>query len=164
VPLRPFDQIPRLSEFVGELSFSGTPELGFSKILLVESRTDIRSIQQLLRKLKKEHAVLLLPLAGNTLINNHPDTEAQLLELTRIAAAGNIKALIDSERTSASAGIAADRQGFQNVCNGLGIDCHILELRALETTSLSVRLGSVSVPVIQSRAVLVFQIGTRTTM
>ena len=40
--------------------------------------------------------------------------------------------LIDSERASASAGLAEDRKGFQEKCVQTGIDCHILERRAIE--------------------------------
>ncbi len=40
----------RLSELLGELSFSGHRELGFDKVLLVEGSTDVIAFQQLLRK------------------------------------------------------------------------------------------------------------------
>jgi hypothetical protein len=61
-----------LSEFLGELNFSGYRELGFDKVLLVEGPKEVKTIQQLLRKYKKDHKIVLLPLGGraNSLIND----------------------------------------------------------------------------------------------
>src|SRR5215813_9846497 len=82
--LEPFEKTATLAEFVGALTFSGAPELGFEQILLVEGTSDALAIQQLLRRKNKEHLVLLLPLGGGSLINGSQNTELQLNELKRI--------------------------------------------------------------------------------
>jgi hypothetical protein len=119
-----------LSEFVGALSFSGQPELGFDRILLVEGRTELAAIQQFLRLYGKEHRVLLLPLGGSTLINGHPATGAQLHELKRIT--NRLFAVIDSERAAADAPLGGDRAGFVSLGAKAAVNLHVLERRALE--------------------------------
>ncbi|MBN1313535.1 MAG: AAA family ATPase [Anaerolineae bacterium] len=123
-----YEAIPNLAQFLGELSFSSYRELGFDKILLVEGTTDVRAIQQLLRLYRREHQVVLLPLGGSALIN--ANREAELQEIKRIS--DNIFALVDSERAGPDAEIPEDRLEFTEVCKHLGIDCHVLERRALE--------------------------------
>jgi hypothetical protein len=119
---------PRLSEFLGELGFSGYRELGFGKVLLVEGKTDVKTLQQFLRLYGKDHNVVAIPLSGRTLINGH--SEEELAELTRIA--DDIHALIDSERTSPGVPGDAGREAFGSTCERLGIKCHILSRRAIE--------------------------------
>lgn len=51
-------------------------------------------------------------------------------EIRRIS--DKIYALIDSELPSASDILSDDRKGFRQVCQQLGIDCHILKKRAIE--------------------------------
>jgi ABC-type cobalamin/Fe3+-siderophores transport system ATPase subunit len=126
--VRRYETIPRLSEVLGELSYSGFQELGFSKVLLVEGPTDVTAIQQLLRLHNVDHRVVQMPLGGATLIN--AGSEAQLQELMRIST--NIDVLIDSERTAEGEALAADRQAFVDVCQRIGLNCHVLERRALE--------------------------------
>ena len=48
---------------------SGSKELGFDKVLLVEGATEVQTIQQFLRMLKKDHQIVLLPLGGGQLIS-----------------------------------------------------------------------------------------------
>jgi energy-coupling factor transporter ATP-binding protein EcfA2 len=122
------ESTPRLSEFLGELSFSGYRELGFDKVLLVEGSTEVKAIQQFLRLLKKDHKVLLLPLGGSQLIN--ASVEEHLEELKRISE--NISALIDSERDAQDAPLSPSRQAFKDACEGAGVKCHVLERRATE--------------------------------
>jgi len=86
----------------------------------------------MLKKFGKEHQTLLLPLGGKTLINDHSDTEAQLLVLTRITAPSNTKALIDRDTDGPTNTLDPARTAFQNLCRKLGIHCHVLEKRALE--------------------------------
>ena len=124
----PLESIPRLSDFVGELSFSGYRELGFDKILLVEGATEVRTIQQFLRMLKKDHQVVILPLGGSSLIKGVSELELQ--EVKRISP--NVSALIDSERPTAGAPINSEREAFRRVCEAANIHCHILERRATE--------------------------------
>ncbi len=93
----PYEATPRLAEFLGEMSFSGFQELGFSKVLLVEGATDIKTVQQFLRMLKKDHQVVPLSLGGSEMING--GREAELAEILRITP--EVAALIDSERDAA---------------------------------------------------------------
>lgn len=114
-----FEAISQLSEFLGELNFSGYRELGFDKILLVEGPTDVKTIQQFLRMYRKDHEIVLLPLGGNSLINS--SSEAQLEEIKRIS--DNIFALIDSERLAQEDPLEHNRLDFINTCENVGIKC-----------------------------------------
>ncbi len=122
------DTLPTLSEFLGELSFSGYQELGFDKILLVEGSTDVKTYQQFLRKLNIDHKILIMPLGGNSLINDK--AEAQLLEIKRISP--NISAIIDSELDNEKAPLSKDRAAFVEICKKTKINCHVLKYRATE--------------------------------
>jgi energy-coupling factor transporter ATP-binding protein EcfA2 len=126
--VRPLEALPRLSDFVGELGFSGYKELGFDQVLLVEGATEVRTIQQFLRLLKKEHKVVLIPLGGSALING--DRELELQELKRISE--NVAALVDSERSSETAAVGAKRDTFSKVCAANSINCCVLRRRATE--------------------------------
>jgi predicted ATPase len=124
-----YDSTPRLSEFIGELNFSSYRELGVNKILLVEGRTDIKTVQQFLRKLKKDHEVLLLSLGGSDFINGSSTNELQ--EVWRISP-NNVLALIDSERDSSDNPLSSDREAFVRNCRDIGINCYVLQRRATE--------------------------------
>ncbi len=126
--VRKLEATPRLSEFLGELSFSGYRELGFDKILLVEGSTEVKMIQQFLRKYGKDHQIVLLPLGGSQLIKE--SSEAELEEIKRICE--NVSALIDSELTAPEAAIEPSRAAFVEKCKKANIDCHVLERRAIE--------------------------------
>ena len=126
--VRDFETMPSLSEFLGELSYSGYKDLGFDKVLLVEGPTEVKTVQQILRKYHKDHEIVLLSLGGSGLIK--AASELELSEIKRITE--NIAALIDSERDSLDAPLPANRQSFLETCNKVGIDCHVLELRAIE--------------------------------
>lgn len=123
-----YEATPRLSEFLGELSFSGYHELGFSKVLLVEGTTDVTTFQQFLRQYHKDHQVVILPMGGAGLINN--STEQQLGEIKRIC--NRIAAVIDSEKDRQEAAIDPVRLQFREMCQRVGISCHIVERRATE--------------------------------
>src|SRR5438270_6577027 len=124
----PLEGVPRYAEFLGELSFNGYQELGFDKILLVEGPTEVRTIQQFLRMLKKDHQVVLLQLGGRSMINGSREQELQ--ELTRISK--HIFAVIDSERPAAGEPLEKSRQAFTEICKKIGINCCVLERRATE--------------------------------
>lgn len=136
--VRPMENNPSLPELIGELSFSSRKELGFSKVLLVEGITEIKAIQQLLRKHKKDQHFLLIPLGGSAFIN--PNRAHELEEIKRIST--NMYAIIDSEIENDGDKLNPDRQGFVNLCEKLGIDVHVLKRRALENywTDRAVRL------------------------
>jgi ABC-type cobalamin/Fe3+-siderophores transport system ATPase subunit len=120
--------VPRYTEFLGELSFNGYQELGFDKIVLVEGPTEVRTIQQFLRMLKKDHKIVLLQLGGRSMINGSREQELQ--ELTRVSK--NILALIDSERAAAGEPLEKPRKAFVDICQKIGIKCCVLERRATE--------------------------------
>ncbi|MHC5822921.1 MAG: hypothetical protein ACYT04_45590, partial [Nostoc sp.] len=126
--VREYEKNPHLSELLGELSFSTYKEFGFDKILLVEGPTEIKTIQQFLRKYKKDHEILLLPLGGGSLIND--SFELELEEIKRIS--DKIFVLIDSERKFADAELEPTRQAFLDMCQRIGILPHVLERRATE--------------------------------
>ncbi len=126
--VRDYENTPRLSEFLGELSFSGYQELGFDRVLLVEGRTDIKTIQQFLRLLGKDHQMVLLSLGGSDMISGV--SEAELQEVRRITE--HVFAVIDSEKDSEAAPADTSRQSFAENCKRVGIDCHILDWRATE--------------------------------
>lgn len=123
-----YEDTPRMSEFLGELNFAGYRELGVNKVLLVEGSTEIKTIQQFLRKLKKEHEILLLHLGGSSFING--SREAELGEIKRISE--DVYSLIDSERASGDAPLPVSRQEFVETCKRVGIRCHVLSYRAIE--------------------------------
>lgn len=128
--IRPLEQVPRLSEFLGELSFGGYREFGFDKILLVEGPTDLLTVQQVLRVYGKDHSVLLLHMGGNSLINGTQATKVQLEEVKRIS--DHVFALIDSEKNLETDPLLSDRADFQEVCREAGIECKVLDRRATE--------------------------------
>jgi hypothetical protein len=102
--------------------------MGFEKVLLVEGPTEVRTIQQFLRMLGKDHKIVLLPMGGSSLINEKREPELQ--ELKRISS--NVSALIDSERATPNAALHSAREGFVRNCNAAAIDCHVLTRRAIE--------------------------------
>ncbi|MDZ7965799.1 MAG: AAA family ATPase [Nostoc sp. DedSLP03] len=123
-----YEKNSSLPELLGELSFSTYREFGFDKVLLVEGPSEIKTIQQFLRKYKQDHHFLLLPLGGSALIN--ATSKSELEEIKRIS--DKIFALIDSERLSADEALGAERQAFITNCQEIGINCHVLNYRATE--------------------------------
>jgi predicted ATPase len=123
-----YTDTPRLSEFLGELSFAGYKDAGFDKVLLVEGRTDVKTIQQILAKYKKDHRVVLLPLGGESMISKYSKEELQEIKRTT----EHVFSVIDSERTAAGVPLSPGRQVFVSNCEDLGITCHVLERRATE--------------------------------
>jgi ABC-type cobalamin/Fe3+-siderophores transport system ATPase subunit len=124
----PLESTPRLSELLGELSFSAFRELGFDRILLVEGVTEVLAIQQFLRMYEKDHKIVIVPLGGGSLINGTRGSEIE--ELKRITP--RIAAVIDSERDGEGSPLEKSREQFAKLCEGAGIICHILKRRAIE--------------------------------
>lgn len=118
----------RLAQLAGELSFAGTPALGFERILLVEGKTDVKTFQQLLAMFGSSQTVLVLSLGGDDHING--DSQVELAELLRIGAP--IAAVVDSERSEADGVLSKVRSDFVALCGELGITCHVLDRRAIE--------------------------------
>jgi ABC-type cobalamin/Fe3+-siderophores transport system ATPase subunit len=126
--VRDLEGTPHLAQFLGELSFSSYKELGFDRVLLVEGRTEVKTIQQLLRLLKKDHEIVIIPMGGSEMINGN--SEAELAELSRIST--KISAVIDSERSALNDPLSKHRQGFMAACKNAQIDCKLLDWRAVE--------------------------------
>lgn len=126
--VKDFDGMTNLAELTGELSFAGYRELGFDRVLLVEGPTEVRAMQQLLRRYRADHSTVVIPLGGAGMVNGA--REQELAELRRIS--DNIGAIVDSEKHSKNAKLPADRSAFRRVCNKQGIECHVLERRAFE--------------------------------
>jgi ABC-type cobalamin/Fe3+-siderophores transport system ATPase subunit len=123
--IRLLERTPRLAEFLGEMSFSNYSELGFEKILLVEGKTEVKVFQQLLRTLRKDHRVVILPMRGD----DRPD-EAELGEIERIST--NVFAIIDSERDYQGAPLCQKRKEFLDRCAAKGITAMATQRRATE--------------------------------
>jgi hypothetical protein len=137
--VHPFESTPRLSELAGELSFSGYRELGYQKIILVEGAKDVKTVQQFLRYLKKDHLVVAIPLGGSGLIN--ATAGPQLEEIKRLCV--DVSALIDSERAAPGDALASDRQAFVDACAAAKIKCHVLDRRAIENYLTSAAIKKV---------------------
>jgi len=119
---------PRLSELLGELNFSGYRELGYAGILLVEGATDIKLVHEFFRKFGMDHHVVVLSLGGGQLIRD--GVEAEIEEIKRISE--KIYALIDSEKAASEDPLESNREGFVELCDRVGVHCHVLERRAIE--------------------------------
>ena len=140
--LRKYDATPNMLEFAGELSFSAFREFGFDRLLLVEGPTDVRTVQQLLRKLKKDQRVVVFPLLGHAFASG--DYEDALVELLRIAPADKIAALVDSERQSKGGAPHPKRRAFAEACSAQGFTNVLLtERRAMENyfSPIAIREG-----------------------
>lgn len=126
--VKPLENHPHLPEILGELNFTAYQELGIEKILLVEGGTDIKTIQQFLRKIKKDKEFVLISLGGSGMIN--VNREFELSELKRITP--KLYCLIDSERDSENSPLPDNRREFLEICKKLKIKVHVLERRAIE--------------------------------
>ena len=123
-----WEKTGRLSEPIGEMGFSAYEDLGFDAILLVEGPTEIKTVQQILRMLDKDHKIVPMHLGGSSMINGTRGSE--LLEVTRITK--KIFVLIDSEKSSDTSSIPGDRVAFSKSCERLGVSCHVTHRRATE--------------------------------
>ncbi|WP_082744775.1 ATP-dependent nuclease [Burkholderia seminalis] len=126
--ITPYEKTVSMVELLGELSFSTYRELGAEKLLLVEGTTDVKVMQQLLRKVGKEHSVVVLPLGGNSLARG--GVEHELAELKRVAE--DISAVVDSEREVEGGNPDPARVGFEAICRKLGFRVLVTERRATE--------------------------------
>lgn len=126
--ITPYEETPRLAEFLGELSFAGFKELGFDKVLLVEGPTDIKTMQQFLRMVRKDHQIVTLSLGGAGMISTGRETEiAEVLRIT-----DHVSVIIDSERDQRDAPLSLERQSFVDMCKRMKVNVLVLEKRAIE--------------------------------
>ncbi len=126
-----YETTPDLLEFAGELSFSAYREFGYDRILLVEGPTDVRTIQQLLKKLNKDHKVVVFPLLGHAFASG--EYQEALIELRRIAPMEKIAVVVDSERAETGGIPDKKRQAFAAACEREGFKKVLLtERRSIE--------------------------------
>ncbi len=127
--VRQLEDTPNYAQLMGELSFSQHHALGYNTLLLCEGVTEIKTLQQLLRKWKMDNKIMLIPLGGNTYMKGN--REAELNEFKRFGVP--VYVLVDSE-SKASDQPDRDRQAFGNTCCKLFDAEHVLltERRAME--------------------------------
>ncbi len=128
--ISPFSKSVDYLTLLGEMSFSTYSEIGAESILFVEGVTDIKSMQELLRKYGKDNRVLIMSLGGEEMINGKRAQE--LSEITKRVHVKKIYAWFDSEKSSASEKLAKNRTDFLNVCAKLKIVAKASERRATE--------------------------------
>lgn len=126
--VRPFEGMRNYAEFLGEMSFSAFKDMGFDRVLLVEGVNDVKTIQQFLRMLKKDHQTVILPLGGDQLARG--GVEVELSEITRLS--DNVFALVDSERPAKGKQASKKRREFKQTCQALRISVCLTERRAME--------------------------------
>lgn len=134
-----FSNTPNYIALLGELSFSTYQEIGANCILFVEGPTEVKTIQEFLRKFNKDSKVLMFPLGGSSMING-----SRKMELAEIVTRLNVKktyAWIDSEKSNPNVDVAHDRKQFLEACKEIGIIAKASDRRALENyfTERSVR-------------------------
>lgn len=122
------EKTPNYLELMGELSYSSFVETGACCILAVEGVTEVKTVQQWLRKIKKDKDIVVFPLGGSQLIN--ANTAYELSELKRLNT--NISILIDSEKPNATDSLMQHREAFVQNCKKLELAVHVTNLRATE--------------------------------
>lgn len=128
ITVAPLARTPRLTEFLGELSFAAWSEMGAKTVLLVEGVTDVRVAKEWLRLFGAEKRVVVLPLGGSQLVRD--GVGAELREVTALS--DRVFALVDSERTGPEDEPPKERRKFVEVCLEVGITSHLTDLRATE--------------------------------
>lgn len=126
--IKQFESTPSYTEFLGEMSFSSYRDMGFNQLLLVEGTTDVKTIQQFLRKVKIDHKVVVVPLGGDSMATGN--VEHELMELKRLSS--DIVVVVDSERISKDSKPAQRRLKFAELCKDLGFKVLLTERRAIE--------------------------------
>jgi predicted ATPase len=125
---KPFEETSSFQEFLGEMSFAAYRDIGFDAVLAVEGVNDIKTIQQFLRLLGKDHRVVVLQLGGSQMIR--PQRAQELSETLRLTK--NVHVLIDSERTQVAAPLMQVRVEFLAACARINIRAAASERRAIE--------------------------------
>lgn len=123
VKLNPFgsNYEPALSDIINELSYSQYAELGGSKILLVEGRTDIKAFREILRLYNIEHEFIIISFGGRQfMIKDESKIMDELNELNRFNT--EVYAIFDSEKTSLDSELKEEFKSFVNVCRTLNFN------------------------------------------
>jgi energy-coupling factor transporter ATP-binding protein EcfA2 len=125
--IRPYEALPDVATFLGELSYSGSYDLGFSKLLFVEGVTDVTVFEELLKKRGVAHKVTILSLGGSGGIG--ANSGKVLLQVKQITP--NVFAVIDSERRQPDA-LGPPQRAFADACKKLDVKHLIMERRSIE--------------------------------
>lgn len=125
--LRDYQASTNLAQTLGELGYGGLHDEAYKAVLLVEGVTEVRAMLELLRKYGVRNEVLCIPLGGDNLAVKGRDLELdQLRQLSPLTFA-----IVDSEGTKAGPAHSR-RRAFAETCAHLGIECLVLERRAIE--------------------------------
>lgn len=126
--LKPYHAESNLSFVLGELGYGGYQDTSFKGVLLVEGVTEVRAMKKLLGKFGSRGDFVVIPLGGDAMAIG--DREQELAELRMLS--HKVFAIVDSERTSAKDSPKQARVDFLAACENQGIECLVLERRALE--------------------------------
>lgn len=129
IRIRPLESTPRLSEFIGLMSYSGSACLGHEAVILVEGVHDVRVVREWLRHIRLDHRVVVWPLGGESLIDANREFELQ--EVQRVCS--SVFVLIDSERSSPSEELSPKRARFVDMCRTNGFHTHVMWRRCIES-------------------------------
>jgi|APLak6261698768_1056241.scaffolds.fasta_scaffold02003_2 predicted ATP-dependent endonuclease of OLD family len=126
-----YQKSTNVSDLLSNLTYSGYYSNDSKYILLVEGTTEVKVIQEFLRKQNKLQLYAVIPLGGSSLIRANVDHE--LSEVIKIATSTDrVYGIIDSEKTSSTATLDDSRMAFKETCEALGITLHITQKRATE--------------------------------
>lgn len=121
------EEVENISQLIADIGLEDHSKRGFRKVLIVEGKTDMEPLNEMLRK-SGCHDVYIWPFWGKAFINQC--TPELLQHLKKMC--DPIEVVIDSERRSADAQLEAKRAKFVESCEEAGIPCHVLRLRSLE--------------------------------
>lgn len=111
-----------ISQSISEMGYSQFCEIGGNNILLVEGRTDIKSLREILRKYSIEQHFIIWSLNGSDWIKAKPeDIKDELSEIKRLNPR-SISVIFDSERTSSAAPLEQKIALFEQTCASLGFN------------------------------------------
>ena len=135
-----------ISGELSELSYGAYRDSGFDVLLLVEGRNDVQIFQAWTRLFHPSGRIAVLSLGGKDMITGR--ARAELAEVKRVA--GDVAVVIDSERSEPEGPLETERVTFRDMCEELGIRCHVLERRAVENyldgRALNVAFGASASP------------------
>ncbi len=134
VKLKPFghsNYSSSISGIINELNYSQYAELGGSKILLVEGRTDIKSFREILRKYSIEHEFIIISFGGRQFMTTVKSKIIdELSELNRFNT--EVFVIFDSEKTSENAQLKPEFEIFHQVCEELGFNVFATDYHSTE--------------------------------
>jgi hypothetical protein len=129
--VEPLNVTSSLTELLGELNYAGYEALGNRTVLLAEGPSDAAVWREWLKHHENGRSVLVMPLLGGaSFINGSAETKQMLADLQGLA--GQVFAIIDSERSEAAQTPERRIVQFASLCGEAGIRCLVLERRSTE--------------------------------